>query len=252
MTYWFPGEMDKGMDMHRVVSARRTSNGFTLFELAVVLLVVTLILGSILVPLSTQVQQRHVAQTQHLLEETRDSLIGYAMTHGRLPRPAASASDGTERELPCTKDADCTGFVPWAALGTSRVDAWGKILRYSVTPAFTVKGGFALETQGDKTVRTRDGSGTPAWLVRSSPVPAVIFSQGANNFGTTQGGAALPNGSSANVDEIENESNDGSRPFWARLTATNAAGQGGDFDDQLLWVPTALLFARMVQAGQLP
>ena len=119
------------MDRQPTVALRHASQGFTLFELAVVLLVVTLLLGSILVPLRAQVQQRNIAETQRILEETRDSLIGYAMIHGRLPRPAASATDGVERDTPCTRDADCTGFVPWATLGTSQVDAWGKILRYS-------------------------------------------------------------------------------------------------------------------------
>lgn len=250
--YWFPDDLKTEMDRQTKVPPRSASTGFTLFELAVVLLVVTLLLGSILVPLSAQVQQRNIAQTQRILEETRDSLIGYAMIHGRLPRPANSATDGAERDVACARDADCTGFVPWAALGTSQVDAWGKILRYSVTPAFTVKGAFSLDTQGDKTVRTRDGSGAPTWLVRSLPVPAVIFSQGVNNFGMTQDGVVLRNGSTANFDEIDNEYNDGSRPFWARPTASNPGGPGGDFDDQLVWVPTGLLFARMVQAGQLP
>jgi len=240
------------MDHRPTVPLRHASRGFTLFELAVVLLVVTLLLGSILVPLRAQVQQRNIAETQRILEETRDSLIGYAMIHGRLPRPAASATDGVERGTPCIRDADCTGFVPWATLGTSQVDAWGKILRYSVTPVFTASGALRLETQGDKTVRTRDGSGTPTWVVRSLPVPAVVFSQGLNNFGTTVDGIALRNASSTNIDEIDNDSNDGSRPFWARPPGSNAAGQGGDFDDQVLWVSTGLLFARMVQAGQLP
>src|SRR5688572_18807822 len=89
--------------------------GFTLIELAVVVVVIALLLGSLLYPLNTQVEQRNVAQTQRVLEETREALIGYAMIHGRLPRPAASETDGSERGT-CgggTPNDACTGYIPW-------------------------------------------------------------------------------------------------------------------------------------------
>ena len=88
------------------VLARRGSRGFTLIEMAVVLLVVALILGSILVPLNAQVRQRNVAETQRTLEEIRQALIGYAMIHGHLPQPAKSANDGAERTDPLTLCTD--------------------------------------------------------------------------------------------------------------------------------------------------
>jgi type II secretory pathway pseudopilin PulG len=45
--------------------------GFTLVELAVVVLVVTLLLGSLLIPLATQVEQRNVSETQKRLQESK-------------------------------------------------------------------------------------------------------------------------------------------------------------------------------------
>jgi prepilin-type N-terminal cleavage/methylation domain-containing protein len=240
------------MECRSVRAGLRSAPGFTLLELAVVVVVVTILLGTVLVPLSAQVQQRNVSQTQRVLEETRDALIGFAMIHGRLPRPATSATDGSERLSPCTTDAECTGFIPWATLGTPAADAWGKLYRYSVTPTLAVKGGFNLATNGNKTVRSRDATGTPIWLVRSSPVPAVIFSQGANNFGTTRDGVALGSTSDTNLDEADNQNNDGTRPYWARTSSSATGSPGGEFDDQVVWIPTALLFGRMVQAGQLP
>ena len=53
--------------------------GFTLVEMAVVVVVMALILGSILVPLSTQVEQRQVVDTQRVLEDIKEALIGYAL-----------------------------------------------------------------------------------------------------------------------------------------------------------------------------
>ena len=115
--------------------ARSKQAGFTLIELAVVIVVIALLLGSILVPLTSQVEQRKVLETQKTLDEIKEALIGFAMINGRLPRPATSSSDGTERGN-CTTELECTGFIPWTALGVSKVDSYGKIIRYSVTPAF--------------------------------------------------------------------------------------------------------------------
>jgi hypothetical protein len=79
----------------------------------------------------------------------------------------------------------------------------------------------------------------------------VIFSQGANNFGTTRDGLTLARASQTNLDEVDNQNNDGTRPFWARTASSSTGSPGGDFDGQVVWIPTSLLFARTVQAGQL-
>ena len=71
--------------------ARSKQAGFTLIELAVVIVVIALLLGSILVPLTSQVEQRKVLETQKTLDEIKEALIGFAMINGRLPRPATSS-----------------------------------------------------------------------------------------------------------------------------------------------------------------
>src|SRR6185295_584121 len=91
-------------------SAMSNIRGFTLIEMAVAVFVIALLLGSILVPLTTQVEQRKISDTQRLLDETREALIGFAAANGRLPRPAVSSSNGAERAV-CGTDANCTGFI---------------------------------------------------------------------------------------------------------------------------------------------
>ncbi|MBS3934952.1 MAG: prepilin-type N-terminal cleavage/methylation domain-containing protein, partial [Sulfuritalea sp.] len=87
--------------------------GFTLTEMAVALLIVALLIGGMLLPLSAQRDIHAQQETRRTLAEVRDALVGFAVVHGRLPRPAVSATDGSERG-PCANDADCHGFIPWA------------------------------------------------------------------------------------------------------------------------------------------
>jgi prepilin-type N-terminal cleavage/methylation domain-containing protein len=122
--------MDRFGPMHKQI------NGFTLVELAVVVAVITLLLGSLLVPLATQVEQRNITQTQKQLDELREALLGFAIVNGRLPRPATSEADGKERAAACADARECTGYVPWVTLGLPKADLWGKLLGYSVAPQY--------------------------------------------------------------------------------------------------------------------
>jgi type II secretory pathway pseudopilin PulG len=74
----------------RTASTARRTRGFTLVELAVVFLIVTLLFGSILYTLSAQLEQRNFAETRRRLETARELLISYAIVNGRLPCPAVS------------------------------------------------------------------------------------------------------------------------------------------------------------------
>ncbi|MCL5061526.1 MAG: type II secretion system GspH family protein [Candidatus Thermoplasmatota archaeon] len=55
--------------------------GFTLIELAIVLVIVTILIGGLAVPLSAQIQARRIAETNKTLEEAREAIIGYTMSH---------------------------------------------------------------------------------------------------------------------------------------------------------------------------
>ena len=109
--------------------------GFSLLELAIALAVVGLLLGGLLIPLSTQVAQRNESATQKQLDEIKEALLGFAAANGRLPCPASAASKGLE-SFAAGGDAsngDCgnasggafIGFVPGVTLGLSQVDAEG-------------------------------------------------------------------------------------------------------------------------------
>jgi hypothetical protein len=217
---------------------------------------VTLLLGSVLVPLATQVEQRKLADAETLLEDTREAIIGFAMINGRLPRPATSATDGTEKASCAGSVVTCTGFVPWATLGLPRLDPWGKQLRYSVAPAFA--DGlitFSTSTANHKRVCPSASSCTAPVV---SDVPAVIVSHGPNNWGYRDDGGQVSDSSTTNTDEDANDSKfkctvpADCDNFVSRTVSKNTAAAGGEFDDLVVWVSDPLLFNRLVAAGRLP
>jgi prepilin-type N-terminal cleavage/methylation domain-containing protein len=129
--------------LRRYPTSRR-ERGFTLVELAVVVLVVGLLIGSLLVPLSTQVDQRNAAETQRRLEDAREALIGFAVANGRFPCPATSTSNGQESFCTNANGAcppvtsppaalpshgKCSnffnGYLPGLTLGLNNLDASG-------------------------------------------------------------------------------------------------------------------------------
>ena len=120
----------------------RAAAGFSLVELAIVLAIIALLLGSLMVPLQSQVESRKVADTQKILDNAREALIGYAAAYGYFPCPAdyAGGSNGAEAAgsthtagsgtCPASVVALGTtgvyvGYLPAATLGFTPVDANG-------------------------------------------------------------------------------------------------------------------------------
>ncbi|SDH35572.1 hypothetical protein SAMN05216320_112126 [Duganella sp. OV458] len=195
-------------------------------------------------------------RTLHSLTEAREALIGYAVRYGRLPRPAISALDGREAPTPCQSETECTGFLPWVTLGISGADSWGKLLHYSVTPAFTTVNLNASTSIPTKQVLGRDANGLLSYKVGGAActlampcTPAVIFSNGKNNLGISRLGIAMANASLSNSDELDN--NNTTHLFYAYAAQSDPAKPGGEFDDLLTWVPLPTLYQQMSRAGAL-
>jgi prepilin-type N-terminal cleavage/methylation domain-containing protein len=231
------------------------SKGFTLAELTIVLVIVALLIGGMMVPLSAQIDQRNYNETRQQLNEIREALIGFAIANGRLPRPATSLANGLENPNSCGNEDACNGFIPWNTLGVKKTDAWNKMIRYSVTSMYA-NGAFSLTTHGSKKIQTRDSLGATSYLIgaegacSSSPCsPAVVFSFGKNNWGTTPEGSAIADESTSNADEDSNAA--GTNVFFAR-DPSNATNNGGEFDDLVIWISPYILFNRMITAGRLP
>lgn len=102
--------------------------GFSLVELAIVLVIVALLTSGLLLGISAQRNVAENADAQRQLENVREALLGFAMANGRLPCPAdptltnADATVGTE-DRPNANSA-CNriyGVVPWVTLGLPKL-----------------------------------------------------------------------------------------------------------------------------------
>lgn len=205
----------------------------------------------------SNVEQIRERRTIALLGQATDALVGFAATHGRLPRPAISATDGRERAEPCAGEEDCSGFLPWVDLGVEGVDSWGKVLRYAVTPDYTSPPIQRVSAIATKRVQARDGQGRLFYTVgqdrcelAAQCAPAVVLSQGRNNLGTHANGLRQANGAIANLDEIGNDM--ASIGFISRAASDDARLPGGQFDDLLAVVPLQTMYDRMAAAKTLP
>lgn len=253
----------------------RQFRGFTLIEMAVAVFIIALLLGSILVPLTTQVEQRQISDAQKYLEEIKEALIGFAVANGRLPCPASTTSNGAESFVGVVGASACTtynGFVPAATLGVSpvdnqgfAVDPWGNRVRYSVTnwlpstlpscapstPPFTTTGGMstywscplAPNLNVCSTATNIIGSSCAAGAALTTGTPAVIYSTGKNG---AYGGTGLDEAANPNPNSPDND-----RAFVSHIL-TPPTAPNGEFDDIMTWLSSNILYNRLVAAGRLP
>ncbi|WP_296752617.1 type II secretion system protein [Thiobacillus sp.] len=241
----------------------KRTRGFTLIELAIVLVIVTILIGGLAVPLSAQIQARRIAETKKTLEEAREAIMGYAMTHntgGATPRPYLpcpdSDGDGLENRTgnECTKQS---GWFPWVDLGTASQDAWGNRLHYAVHADLTSKtNGFhngSAPTSDDPWNQVCSEENCPVVDVVDG-VPVVLVSYGANGRGARNVNIpfgsptpALPPGTSAK--EIENL--DADHRYVSR-PPSKPGDAAGEFDDLVAWLPFSVLISRVCPAGGCP
>jgi type II secretory pathway pseudopilin PulG len=262
----------------------KRSAGFTLVEMAVAFVVITLLVGGLLVPFVTQVEQRRVNETITRLEEIKDALMGYALANERFPCPASAASNGVESFAAGGTPANgaCSnffdGFVPAVTLGLNAIDgngfaidAWGLTqnrIRYAVanttvngvTNPFTRTSGVRLAQMGNiSTAASSSGAGLLVVCTTGTGVTATNCSstttqltRGAVFVLYSLGKNAATGGTG--TDEAANPnpaSSNNDRVFVSHGYAENSA-PGGEFDDLFTWLSPNLLFSRMISAGKLP
>jgi len=225
----------------------KTLRGFTLIEMAIVLVIVTILIGGLAMPLSAQIQARRIAETKKTLEEAREAIVGFARTRGGTLYLPCPDTDGNGIENRSGSGCDeQVGWLPWITLGTAEQDAWGNHLRYEVDPAFSTQSGFVQTTP--VTSPPPPPLGVCNVSSCASPVPEIVFvvvSHGPNGSGATNtNGIALPLPTGA--DELDNL--DANR-IYVSHEQTEASATSEAFDDLLVWISLSQLIPRACPNG---
>jgi len=248
----------------RYVGGAGAALGFSLIELAMVMLIIALLLGSIMAPLTTQIEQRQISDTQKTLENIKEALVGHAIAKGHLPCPdRTSAGAGTANDTANdgvedynTGTGACfstiqTGNVPWVTLGLGMSDPWGNRFRYRVHSSYAQRSPAALFSLSTLTNLTVHASAAGTLLTSTSPdgAVAVIISHGKNGYGAMNSLTNTAQPAPTSPDELDNSA--GGTGYTSR-TITPADSPAGEFDDIVAWIGKYTLFNRMVAAGKLP
>jgi len=249
---------------------RRFAAGFSLIELAIVMVIIAALVSGAIIPLTASIDRTRVTEARDQLDQRiRMAILGYAASRPPgsvyLPCPdcrsgCATPNDGVEDR----NGDDCAvrvGNLPWVTLGLGDSDPWGSRYGYAIQPTFaSAAPGFTLNTPDLSGVSTdlivRDRPGGAALIGTDEGAVAVIWSAGKNGFGAmTAQGVARPAPPAANAGELENFNG------YAAPTSPDVEyvsrpidfeGNVEQFDDVVIWLSAPEVRGFMVQAGKLP
>jgi len=260
------------------------SAGFSLVELAIVLLVVTLMLSSLLYTLSAQTEQRNFEDTRRRLEQARELVLAFAIVNGHLPCPARANSAGAEVRNAAGECKDAAnvedyfggtpggvigGLLPGVTIGYPTLDsagfaldAWQNRIRYAVAKTITNCSGTSTLPHFENATNLKANG------ISCQPNDLLVCKSATGVTATTCGGAAnqimsqslvsaiifstgknATSGGGTGVDEAANLNGD--PIFVFHVPAPNGAANG-EFDDQFTWITVGELYGKLIAAGVLP
>lgn len=243
------------------------TGGFTLVEMALVLLIIGLLTKTALAPLEGVLEHRKRAQAEQTLLTVRESMFAHVVAYGALPCPLAASATGA---FPMTNLADAlasapgnacevaSGLVPAHGLrlagavsaSGALLDPWGREYRYAVSldkdnrknsddpPFWTTPGTAADVGIGNLTAdlvlcNASSGTGCKGRSVRSNQIAFVILSTGGD----------------ASAEGMQSENLDNDNYFTVTDESIVA---GSQYDDIVAWGSAADVMYWMLRMGWLP
>lgn len=209
----------------------QAQSGFTLTELAVVMIILALLVGGLVFPLSAQREVQQLRQAEAGLADIREALLGFAAIHGHLPCPDTdtdpTAAGYGVAETTCSNPTQ-EGFLPFKSLGLLENDPWEQRWRYRVDRNFASSASpITLSTSfGSDNLLVRNQAGDNLSTTLERPV-AIFYSLGANQ-----------------------QADGGNASFEATNGIYQANLPSENFDDLLHWLARPLLISRLIASGR--
>ncbi|MFK8076215.1 MAG: type II secretion system protein [Granulosicoccus sp.] len=235
---------------------RRFDRGFTLVELAIVLLIVGLLSKSILKPVALAQERQRYHKNKITLQLVKESLLAHVVAKGTLPCPIpASHSYSVDSDVVCNIGQ---GGIPAAMLGIegavdeygALLDEWNRTFLYAVSlkshakegdeflPDWTSVGEASAvgipNLRGSLALCTQAVSGScPMSQIRANELAFVVVSFGEKMISSG----------------LESENSDGDNIF---IAAEYSIEKTTAFDDQIVWSSAQEVMYWMLRAAWLP
>ncbi len=274
------------MPISSLIVRNKYQAGFSLIEIAVIMLILSVLLTSAVMSFSALHETGNITQAKKKLSEIEEALYGFAAAQGKLPCPTFPGAGGVENAMPpsmnCNDNLNLNsyiGFVPAKTLGIKGavncdgllIDPWGRAYRYSVSNSnsnvsgantfadFVVAGDIKNEGMGNVAI---NGDGyrvcnntlvncttAPATSISSDNAVAIVLS-----MGKPRANSAIEN---ENAGEITIASSCGLTAYdlgndRRYISSTRIEQAGSQFDDIIIWISPNILFKKMLDARQLP
>jgi prepilin-type N-terminal cleavage/methylation domain-containing protein len=228
--------------------------GFALIELAVVLLILSVLLGLGLSAINAQRTKAEYEKTFAHGDAIKTALVNYLRANKRLPCPSNVGNDGAEAKAggACNPNVVAGvsnfGIVPWRTLGLERSDAldgWDTYFSYMVSDTagasdWIAAAGIGSTAIGALTKRETDPAAAPATIDTGNYAVAII-SHGPNTRGGFTEKLIANSAAGATIEENDNLGATANR-FFAGVPTPN-------FDDVVVGITATELTGRLISDG---
>jgi len=269
----------------------KNQTGFTLIEIAIVLVVVGVLLGYTVAMIPVQQELRQYSKAEKEMEDIIDNLLAFAQVNGRLPCPDTTG-DGAEDTVDLFDnvtgvgpgdgfDDGCAGyfgFLPPETLGMNGdisaagllLDPWGLGYGYAVSNIDAGAGAFpVIDLVTANGIREE---GIPAYNInppdlfvcddstvfgdQTDCTPASVGNQVVGNVAVVITSLGKDNelvaGPPSNIQRENFDDFNVGTNDKVFISAPRSDSAGTEFDDIVKWISPNILFSKMIEADQLP
>ena len=254
-------------------------SGFTLIEMAIVMVIIGALIGAALFPLTAQRESSKIIKAKEQLVLIEEAILGFAAANGRLPCPANNINGGGEARTAVTNGNDCDqprGFIPAAALGLRGnvscdgylLDPWNNPYRYSVIAQNSGAATDGMDFFNNNRMRTLGFNGltnsatnfgmrvcadSACTRVLINNAVAVYYSLG-KHWTSFRGVDERQNGRTNYAQAAACTSSNNYRISNNNVYVNHNKVETGNnqFDDIVMWLSPNILYSKLLDAQQMP